>query len=275
MGTAEPNDRFNWDGEGIIFSFPDRNEAMPKLTDEERGVTKDQYAEIAERDGHFAGEHATAMASGSIQKSAIVLHCTPEAVEQLKPLLEKLKRLGELGASREIRIEPIDNSDRDTVFYFDGDGNAKIESLDIDGVRKAMDGAAQVADRAGYGDIPLIQPVSGYNPYSEGRADKEDLQEAEGRVQEREGKMKGELIEKSTPEKGESQEAFMDRCIHNLIDEGRSPQKGADMCYAIWHRTKGTTRKSQDELAVKKASLMRLVTKGAVRLARTFVQKAN
>ncbi len=82
-------------------------------------------------------------------------------------------------------------------------------------------------------------------------------------------------VEKVTPEGNEGQEKFMDRCIHNLISEGKTPQKSADQCYAIWHSSKGTSTKSQDGETVKKASLVRLVFKGAINVAGRFVRKAR
>jgi len=84
-----------------------------------------------------------------------------------------------------------------------------------------------------------------------------------------------DLVEKVTPEGNEGQEGFMDRCIHNLISEGKTPQKSADQCYAIWHSSKGTSRKSQDAARVKKAAIVRLITKGAISVAGMFVRKTR
>jgi len=105
----------------------------------------------------------------------------------------------------------------------------------------------------------LIQTSGGANPYT----GKEDMAERDG----------DDMVEKVSPEGSESQEAFMDRCIHKLISEGKSPKKSADQCYAIWHSSKGTGRKSQDEEAVKKASFVRLVFRGAINVAGLFVRK--
>ena len=80
-------------------------------------------------------------------------------------------------------------------------------------------------------------------------------------------------VEKFSPEGNEGQEAFMDRCIHGLISEGKTPQKSADQCYAIWHSSKGTSRKAQDPEMVKMSALMRLVFKGAINVAGLFVRK--
>jgi hypothetical protein len=151
-------DRFAWDYEDLVFDFL-KPEGRPIVAAPDEKVEKDQYAEIADRDPRFAGEHQT--------------------------------------------------------------------------------------------------PASG------GNVGRQTRRTASARV------------EKVTPEGNESQEKYMDRCIHTLVSEGKTPKKSADQCYAIWHESKGTSRKSQDGEAVKKSALVRLVTKGATRLAMTFVRKAS
>ncbi len=118
---------------------------------------------------------------------------------------------------------------------------------------------AEIASRPGYDGEPVIQSTGGLNPY----AGKADMDERDG----------DDMVEKVSPEGSESQETFMDRCIHNLISEGKLPEKSADQCYAIWHSAKGTAQKSQDFEAVKNASLVRLVFKGAIAIGGMFVRK--
>lgn len=79
---------------------------------------------------------------------------------------------------------------------------------------------------------------------------------------------------KCSPQGAEGQEKFMDRCIHEKTP-GMSPGDAADQCYAIWHSSKGTSTKSQDGEAVKKASLVRLVFKGAISVGGMFVRKSR
>ena len=92
---------------------------------------------------------------------------------------------------------------------------------------------------------------------------------------ERTSSLEGLAAAEGGAEGGEGQEKFMDRCIHGLISEGKTPQKSADQCYAIWHSSKGTSRKSQDGEVVKKASFVRLVFKGAISIGGMFVRKSR
>ncbi len=240
-------DRFTSEWDDMVWDLNIPEGKVHTMVDEGDKVEKDQYAEIAERGARFAGEHNTPMSSGNIQKAEtqeIILYCTEQATEELMPLLDKLRHLGKIGASREITVEPVDIDDDGNVFYFDGDGSSKIQRMTLDGVEKACQ-EARIASRPGYDGEPVVQAG------------------------------KGDMVEKVTPEGNEGQEAFMDRCIHNLISEGKTPQKSADQCYAIWHSSKGTSRKSQDPEAVKKASLVRLVFRGAISIGGLFVKKSR
>ncbi|MBN2256691.1 MAG: hypothetical protein JW704_02555 [Anaerolineaceae bacterium] len=49
------------------------------------------------------------------------------ALGELMPLLNEVKRLGDVGASRTIKIEDWDGKN---VFGFDGDGPSKIQSIE-------------------------------------------------------------------------------------------------------------------------------------------------
>jgi len=168
-------DRFTWDWEDVVMDLNipegkvhtmlpqgDAGEEVendhPTMTELSGGIEKDQYAEIAERDVRFGGEHNTPMSSGNVQA---------------------------------------------------------------------------------------------------------DMDEKDG----------DDMVEKVTPEGNETRAIFMDRCIHNLISEGKTPQKSADQCYAIWNSSKGTSRKAQDPEMVKMSALMRLVFKGAINVAGLFVRK--
>jgi hypothetical protein len=63
-----------------------------------------------------------------MKKIRIELEVTDQAEEQLIPLLEKLKHLGDIGASREIIVAPGD-SELEEKFGFDGDGASSISSI--------------------------------------------------------------------------------------------------------------------------------------------------
>jgi hypothetical protein len=63
-----------------------------------------------------------------MKKTKIILEVTDQAEEQLIPLLEKLKDLGDRGASREVVVAPGDN-DLEEKFGFDGDGASSISSI--------------------------------------------------------------------------------------------------------------------------------------------------
>lgn len=60
------------------------------------------------------------------EKKTITLQCNKYAFEELIPLLEALKRLGDMGASRAIKIQ-----DENKGYYFDGDGPSKIFSINV------------------------------------------------------------------------------------------------------------------------------------------------
>ncbi len=137
---------------------------------------------------------------------------------------------------------------------FSGEHNTPMSSGNI----QKQD--AQIVSRAGEDGEPLIQTAGGANPYTG-----KDMDEKDGE----------DMVEKVSPEEGEAQATFMDRCIHNLISEGKTPEKSADQCYAIWHSSKGTSQKSQDGEAVKKSALVSLVFKGAIAVGGLFVRKSR
>jgi len=57
---------------------------------------------------------------------------SPQAAEQLKPLLEELKKLGDWGCSRGLKIEDWGHERGErNLFGFDGDGSSKIHSLTV------------------------------------------------------------------------------------------------------------------------------------------------
>ncbi len=60
----------------------------------------------------------------------IELTVTDQALEELLPLLQELKRMGSGGSSRSIKIEDWDGNSN---FGFDGDGSSKIRSITVDG----------------------------------------------------------------------------------------------------------------------------------------------
>jgi len=59
----------------------------------------------------------------------IELEVTKSAADQLIPLLENLKTLGDVGGSREIIVSPNDNPQ---TFFFDGDGASKITKITLE-----------------------------------------------------------------------------------------------------------------------------------------------
>lgn len=63
-------------------------------------------------------------------RHTIEIECSDQAVEELIPLLRELEAMGSMGSSRSITIEDWDGHPK---FGFDGDGNAKITSLKLDG----------------------------------------------------------------------------------------------------------------------------------------------
>lgn len=63
-------------------------------------------------------------------RRTIEIECSDQAVEELMPLLRELQRMGHQGSSRSIKIEDWDGKNK---FGFDGDGNAKITTLRVDG----------------------------------------------------------------------------------------------------------------------------------------------
>lgn len=67
---------------------------------------------------------------GKPPRHTIEIECSDQAVEELIPLLRELENMGALGSSRSIKIEDWDGRSN---FGFDGDGNAKISSIKVDG----------------------------------------------------------------------------------------------------------------------------------------------
>lgn len=67
---------------------------------------------------------------GSDATQRIEIKCSPDALEQLLPLLKELRTLGSVGSSRSIRIDDWDGR---TNFGFDGDGSAKIGEIRVNG----------------------------------------------------------------------------------------------------------------------------------------------
>jgi hypothetical protein len=64
------------------------------------------------------------------ERHTIEITCSAQAVEELVPLLRELEYLGGVGSSRGLEILDWDGN---TNFGFDGDGNAKIDSIKVDG----------------------------------------------------------------------------------------------------------------------------------------------
>lgn len=60
----------------------------------------------------------------------IEIECSDQALEELLPLLRQMEIMGNQGSSRSIKIEDWDGP---SDFGFDGDGNAKIRSIKVDG----------------------------------------------------------------------------------------------------------------------------------------------
>ena len=134
----------------------------------------------------------------------------------------------------------------------------KVHAMVAEGEEVEKDQYAEIAERGARFSGEHNTPMSSGNVQA-------DMDEKDG----------DDMVEKFSPEGSETQETFMDRCIHGLISEGKLPEKSADQCYAIWHSGKGTTQKSQDHEAVKKASLVRLVFKWANAIGGMFVRKSR
>ncbi len=62
------------------------------------------------------------------EKKTITIECSSDAAESLISILEELKRMGDVGASREIVIRDWKSK---KGLGFDGDGWAKIHSITI------------------------------------------------------------------------------------------------------------------------------------------------
>lgn len=65
---------------------------------------------------------------GFDDKRRIIIECNKSAEESLIPLLEEIKTMGDVGASREIKIKDWEDEKRDS-FGFDGDGSDHIERI--------------------------------------------------------------------------------------------------------------------------------------------------
>jgi 2'-5' RNA ligase len=72
----------------------------------------------------------------------IEFEATPDAAASLVPLLKELRKMGDQGSSRDITIDDWDGKSN---FGFDGDGNAKIGDIKVDG--QVVEGAKDVALR--------------------------------------------------------------------------------------------------------------------------------
>ena len=64
------------------------------------------------------------------EENTIEIECSPFGARQLIPLLKQLEYMGNVGASRRIKI---DNYETDETFSFDGDGSAKIGGIYLNG----------------------------------------------------------------------------------------------------------------------------------------------
>ena len=58
----------------------------------------------------------------------IILKVSDYAAEQLEPLLKEIKKMGDVGSSRSMKIEDWDGRTR---FDWDGDGSSMIYSMEI------------------------------------------------------------------------------------------------------------------------------------------------
>lgn len=63
-------------------------------------------------------------------ENKIEIECSPFAAKQLIPLIKEIEYMGNIGASRQIKIDDYDNEDS---FGFDGDGSSKIGSVKLNG----------------------------------------------------------------------------------------------------------------------------------------------
>lgn len=68
--------------------------------------------------------------TGKRPRKVIQLTVSDQGAEELLPLLRELQRMGSQGSSRSIKIEDWDGNSN---FGFDGDGNAKIDEILVDG----------------------------------------------------------------------------------------------------------------------------------------------
>lgn len=64
-------------------------------------------------------------------KRRIIIECNRAAENSLMPLLEQLQKMGDLGASRGIKIEDWSDEGKDS-FGFDGDGPDHIERIIVE-----------------------------------------------------------------------------------------------------------------------------------------------
>lgn len=71
------------------------------------------------------------------KRHTIELVCSDQAVEELVPLLREFQRMGRQGSSRSVKIEDWDGKNS---FGFDGDGNAKIDTIKVDGKEHEISG---------------------------------------------------------------------------------------------------------------------------------------
>lgn len=71
------------------------------------------------------------MAKQYNDKRRIIIECNRAAEDSLIPLLEQLQAMGDMGASRTIKIEDWSDEKQDS-FGFDGDGADHIERIIVE-----------------------------------------------------------------------------------------------------------------------------------------------
>lgn len=102
---------------------------------------------------------STTTSQGSLkERHTIEIECSDQAVEELVPLLRELGVMGRQGSSRSIKIEDWDGK---SSFGFDGDGNAKITTIKVDG--EEIDEAKRRADKL----LPSLREAEEKYAYTE------------------------------------------------------------------------------------------------------------